>query len=193
MKSLNKNVIFTLFLALMTIIACKKEQTISDIDVLRNVNTEDVYSTTKLDSAQAIASITQQKLQELYDISALYSSGNKNTAIDSLNYEQIQGYFVKKDSANVMGLLKELDSLKVKLVKVKNLSINTEINGKDTLDYANYTVEYKDRDQRMIGEFNKKSQYKLLKSPVNFKKEFKFYFVEIDVKPKDSTSVGVTK
>ena len=193
MKSLNKNVIFTLFLALMTIIACKKEQTISDIDVLRNGNNEDVYSTTKLDSAQAIASITQQKLQELYDISALYSSGNKNTAIDSLNYEQIQGYFVKKDSANVMGLLKELDSLKVKLVKVKNLSINTEINGKDTLDYANYTVEYKDRDQRMIGEFNKISQYKLLKSPVNFKKEFKFYFVEIDVQPKDSTSVGVTK
>jgi hypothetical protein len=45
----------------------------------------------------------------------------------------------------------------------------------------------------MIGEFNKKSQYKLLKSPVNFKKEFKFYFVEIDVQPKDSTSVGVTK
>ena len=167
MKSLNKNVIFALILALMTIIACKKEQPISDIDVLRNGNNEDVYSTTKLDSAQAIASITQQKLQELYDISALYSSGNKNTAIDSLNYEQIQGYFVKKDSANVMGLLKELDSLKVKLVKVKNLSINTEINGKDTLDYANYTVEYKDRDQRMIGEFNKKSQYKLLKSPVN--------------------------
>ena len=86
MKSLNKNVIFTLILALMTIIACKKEQTISDIDVLRNGNNEDVYSTTKLDSAQAIASITQQKLQELYDISALYSSGNKNTAIDSLNY-----------------------------------------------------------------------------------------------------------
>ena len=57
MKSLNKNVIFTLILALMTIIACKKEQTISDIDVLRNGNNEDVYSTTKLDSAQAIASI----------------------------------------------------------------------------------------------------------------------------------------
>ena len=193
MKSLNKNVIFTLILALMTIIACKKEQTISDIDVLRNGNNEDVYSTTKLDSAQAIASITQQKLQELYDISALYSSGNKNTAIDSLNYEQIQGYFVKKDSANVMELLKELDSLKVKLVKVKNLSINTEINGKDTLDYANYTVEYKDRKQRMITQFNKKSQYKLLKSKKKKKKEFKFYFVEIDVQPKDSTSVGVTK
>ena len=192
MKLINKNIIFALAILAIALISCKKEQPLSEIDLLRNGN-EDVYSSTKLDSAQAIASITQQKLQELYDISALYSSGNKNTAIDSLNYEQIQGYFVKKDSANVMGLLKELDSLKVKLVKVKNLSINTEINGKDTLDYANYTVEYKDRDQRMIGEFNKKSQYKLLKSPVNFKKEFKFYFVEIDVQPKDSTSVGVTK
>ena len=26
---------------------------------------------------------------------------------------------------------------------------------KTHLDYANYTVEYKDRDQGMIGEFNK--------------------------------------
>ena len=193
MKQINKNILFSLFIITLTVLSCKKEQQISEIDVLRNGNNEDVYSSTKLDSAQAIASITEQKLQELYDISALYSSGNKNTAVDTLNYNQIQGYFLKKDSANVMGLLKELDSLKVKLVKVKNLSINTEINGKDTLDYANYTVEYKDRDQRMIGEFNKKSQYKLLKSPVNFKKEFKFYFVEIDVQPKDSTSVGVTK
>ena len=193
MKQINKNILFSLFIITLTVLSCKKEQQISEIDVLRNGNNEDVYSSTKLDSAQAIASITEQKLQELYDISALYSSGNKNTAVDTLNYNQIQGYFLKKDSANVMGLLKELDSLNVKLVKVKNLSINTEINGKDTLDYANYTVEYKDRDQRMIGEFNKKSQYKLLKSPVNFKKEFKFYFVEIDVQPKDSTSVGVIK
>ena len=137
MKSLNKNVIFTLFLALMTIIACKKEQTISDIDVLRNGNNEDVYSTTKLDSAQAIASITQQKLQELYDISALYSSGNKNTAIDSLNYEQIQGYFVKKDSANVMGLLKELDKIISNNALIYQVFDN-ETYGVETLDKQKY-------------------------------------------------------
>ena len=192
MKSIHKIIFFsTVFL--LGLLSCKKEETISDIDLLRNGNNLDVYPTTKLDSAQAIASITQQKLQELYDISALYSSGNKNTAIDSLNYNQIQGYFVKKDSNNIKGLLQELDSLKVKNVKVKNLTINTEIKGKDTLDFALYTVEYKDREQRTIGEFNKKSQYKLQKSPINFKKEFKFYFVEIDVKSKDSLSSGVTK
>lgn len=192
MKSIHKIIFFsTVFL--LGLLSCKKEEAISDIDLLRNGNNLDVYPTTKLDSAQAIASITQQKLQELYDISALYSSGNKNTAIDSLNYNQIQGYFVKKDSNNIKGLLQELDSLKVKNVKVKNLTINTEIKGKDTLDFAVYTVEYKDREQRTIGEFNKKSQYKLQKSPINFKKEFKFYFVEIDVKSKDSLSSGVTK
>lgn len=192
MKSIHKIIFFsTVFL--LGLLSCKKEEAISDIDLLRNGNNLDVYPTTKLDSAQAIASITQQKLQELYDISALYSSGNKNTAIDSLNYNQIQGYFVKKDSNNIKGLLQELDSLKVKNVKVKNLTINTEIKGKDTLDFALYTVEYKDREQRTIGEFNKKSQYKLQKSPINFKKEFKFYFVEIDVKSKDSLSLGVTK
>lgn len=193
MKQLNKNLLLTFFFMILALVSCKKEEALSDIDLLRNGNNEDVYPTTKLDSAQAIASITQQKLQELYDISALYSSGNKNTAIDTLNYNQIQGYFLKKDSNNVKNLLKELDSLKVRTVKVKNLEIASEIKGKDTMDYALYTVEYKNKDQKTIGETNKKSQYKLLKSPVNFKKEFKFYFVEMNVQPKDSVSNGVTK
>lgn len=193
MKLINKNIIFSLVIIAIALISCKKEQPISEIDVLRNGNNEDVYPSAKLDSAQAIASITQQKLQELYDISALYSSGNKNTALDTLNYNQIQGYFLKKDSANVKNLLKELDSLKVKNVKVKNLEITTKIKGKDTLDYAVYTVEYKNNNQKTLGKLNKKSQYKLQKSSINSKKEFKFYFVEVDVKEKDSVSSGVTK
>lgn len=193
MKILQNKKLILILTLILTLIACKKEQTMSDIDLLRNGNNRDVYSTTKLDSAQAIASITQQKLQELYDISALYSSGNKNTAIDTLNYNQIQGYFLKKDSSNVKKLLRELDSLKVKNVQVKNLEIINEVKEKDTLDYASYTVEYKNVDQKVIGEFNKKSQYKLQKSPVKFKKEFKFYFVELDFPKKDSVSIGVTK
>ena len=192
MKPINKNIVFYLVIIIMSVVSCKKEQPISEIDLLRNGN-EDVYSSTKLDSAQAIASITQQKLQELYDISALYSSGNRNTAVDTVNYNQIQGYFLKKDSANVKNLLKELDSLKVKFVKVKNLEISSEIKGKDTLDFANYTVEYKNKEQKVLGELNKKSTYKLQKTSANSKKEFKFYFVQVDVKEKDSVSSGVTK
>ncbi len=192
MKPINKNIVFYLVIIIMSVISCKKEQPISEIDLLRNGN-EDVYSSTKLDSAQAITSITQQKLQELYDISALYTSGNRNTAVDTVNYNQIQGYFLKKDSANVKNLLKELDSLKVKFVKVKNLEISSEIKGKDTLDFANYTVEYKNKEQKVLGELNKKSTYKLQKTSANSKKEFKFYFVQVDVKEKDSVSSGVTK
>ena len=189
---LNKIVLINLLIVIITLIACKKEQTLSYIDILRNSNNREAFPATKLDSAQAIVSITQQKLQELYDISALYSSGNKNTAIDTLNYNQIQGYFLKKDSSNTKSLLRELDSMNVKNVKVKNLQIATEIKGKDTLDYAIYTVEYKNSDQKTIGELNKKSQYKLIKSPINFKKEFKFFFVEMNAKSKDST-VAKTK
>lgn len=189
---LNKIVLINLLIVIITLIACKKEQTLSDIDILRNSNNREAFPAAKLDSAQAIVSITQQKLQELYDISALYSSGNKNTAIDTLNYNQIQGYFLKKDSSNTKSLLRELDSMKVKNVKVKNLQIATEIKGKDTLDYAIYTVEYKNSDQKTIGELNKKSQYKLIKSPINFKKEFKFFFVEMNAKSKDS-AVAKTK
>ena len=193
MKLINKNIIFSFVIFAIALISCKKEQPLSEIDVLRNGNNEDVYPSAKLDSAQAIASITQQKLQELYDISTLYSSGNKNTAVDTLNYNQIQGYFLKKDSANVKNLLKELDSLKVKNVKVKNLEIKSEIRGKDTLDFANYTVEYKNKEQKLIAEINKKSLYKLQKTATNSKKEFKFYFVEVDVEERDSVSSGVIK
>lgn len=185
---INKNLIFWFFTIAIGFLSCKKEETISDIEKLRKATNSSI-----VDSAQAIASITQQKLQELYDISALYTSGNKNTALDSLNYKQIQGYFLTNDSTNVNTLLQELDSLNVRYVKVKNVEISSKIEGEDTLDFANYTVEYKNNSQKTIAEFNKKSEYKLIKKPVKFKNEFKFYFVKIDVSEKDSISSGVTK
>ena len=188
---INKNLIFSFFIIIIAILACKKENTeLPDIDKIKNGNNAPV----KLDSTQALTGITKQKLQELYDISALYTSGNRNTAIDSLNYRQIQGYFIKKDSGNVTNLFKELDSLRVRYVKIKNVEISTEIKEKDTLDFAKYTVEYRNSEQKSLGEFTKKSQYDLIKKPVKFKNEFKFYFVKIDVpEKKDSISSGVIK
>ena len=186
---INKNLIFSFFIIIIAILACKKENTQSDIDKLREATNSNV----SIDSTQAIASITRQKLQELYDISALYTSGNRNTAIDSLNYRQIQGYFIKKDSGNVTNLFKELDSLKVRYVKIKNVEISTEIKEKDTLDFAKYTVEYRNSEQKSLGEFTKKSQYDLIKKTGKIKNEFKFYFVSIDIPEKDSISSGVIK
>ena len=91
-------------------------------------------------------------------------------------------------------ILNKLDSFKVKTVKVGNISVKKEIKGKDTLDFAKFDVEFYDNKERLIGKFEKNAQYILKLSPLKFKKEFKFYFVDFDRKPqKDSTSVGVTK
>lgn len=193
---MKKNKIFVIFWALFfVILACKKENnSISDLQKVRNNNNEKSYPLTKMDSAQAISFITKQKIQELFDLSTLYTAGNRDTEIDSVIFSQMKSYFAENDSNSLKPLLNELDSLKVKNVKVGNIAVTKEITEKDTLDFAKFDVEYFDSSDRLIGRFQKNAQYLLKLSPVKFKKEFKFYFVDFDVKPqKDNTSVGVTK
>ena len=188
-------ILFFLFATVLMVFSCKKETNeMSDLDKLRNNNNEISYPVTKMDSAQAISFITKQKIQELLDLSTLYTSGNRDTEIDSVIYAQMQSYFAKEDSTNLIPILKQLDSFKVKSAKVGNLVVNKDIVGKDTLDFAKFDVEYYDKNNRSIGIFKKNAQYMLKPAPVKFKKEFKFYFVNFDAPAaNDSTSVGVTK
>ena len=188
-------ILFFLFATVLMVFSCKKETNeMSDLDKLRNNNNEISYPVTKMDSAQAISFITKQKIQELLDLSTLYTSGNRDTEIDSVIYAQMQSYFAKEDSTNLIPILKQLDSFKVKSAKVGNLVVNKDIVGKDTLDFAKFDVEYFDKNNRSIGIFKKNAQYMLKPAPVKFKKEFKFYFVNFDAPAaNDSTSVGVTK
>ena len=194
MKKINK-IIFALFALFFAVLSCKKENPeVSDIEKLRNNNNTTSYPVTKMDSAQAITFITKQKIQELLDLSTLYTSGNRDTEIDSVIYAQMQSYFVENDSTKLKPILKQLDSFKVKTVKVGNINVKKEIVGKDTLDFAKFDVEYFDHKDKLIGKFEKNAQYMLKLSPVKFKKEFRFYFVDFDLIPaKDSTTVGVTK
>lgn len=194
MKKKNK-IIWFLFVLFLTVISCKKETPeVSDLEKVRNNNNQKTYPVTKMDSVQAISFITKQKIQELLDLSSLYTSGNRDTEIDSVIYEQMKSYFAERDSDKLQPLLKQLDSFKVKTAKVGDIEVKKEIKGNDTLDFARFSVEYFDKKDRYIGRFEKNAQYILKLSPVKFKKEFKFYFVEFDVKPeKDSISVGVTK
>lgn len=194
MKKINNSIILVL-VVLFTAFACKKEaQPISDLQKIRNNNNIKSYPVTKMDSAQAIEFITKQKIQELLDLSTLYTSGNRDTEIDSVIYAQMQSYFADSDSSRLSPLLRQLDSLKVKNAKVGALTVKKEIKNKDSLDFAKFDVEYFDSSDRLIGKFEKHAQYMLKLSPVKFKKEFKFYFVDFGAKlPKDSTSVGVTK
>jgi hypothetical protein len=67
-----------------------------------------------MDSAQAISFITKQKIQELFDLSTLYTSGNRDTEIDSVIYAQMKSYFAESDSNQLKPILNQLDSFKVK-------------------------------------------------------------------------------
>jgi len=194
MKKSSK-IIVMLFAIFTAIVSCKKStEEMSDLDKLRNNNNQKTYPVTKMDSAQAIQYITKQKIQELLDLSTLYSNGNKDTEIDSIIYAQMNSYFFTPDSVKLQPILRQLDSLKVKSAKVGNLNVEKKILGTDTLDFAKFEVEYFDRNNKSLGVFNKSAQYKLKLSPVKFKKEFKFYFENFDAPlPKDSTSTGVTR
>ncbi|MDP9958345.1 hypothetical protein [Chryseobacterium lathyri] len=193
MKKINKFLIFAvLFLAF---ISCNNKKTeVSDLDKLRNSTNIKSYPAVQMDSMQAINSITKQKVQELLDLSTLYLSGNRNTEIDTVIFSQMESYFHKPDSLTFKKLLKELDSLKVKSVKVNSLNVYKEFYKKDTLDYAKFNLEYFDSKNKSLGTFEKNAQYILLSTPM-IKKEFKFYFLDFYSDPlkKDSTSVGVTK
>lgn len=184
-------------ITLFTIAACneKNQSEISDLEKLRNSNNKKSYPAVQMDSAQAINFITKQKVQELLDLSTLYLSGNKNTEIDTVIYSQMGSYFHKPDSLTFKNLFRELDSLKVKSIKVNNLSVYKDFYKSDTLDYAKFNVEYFDAKNKSLGTFEKNAQYILISAPIKFKKEFKFYFLDFysALPKKDSTAVGVTK
>ncbi|AYN00447.1 hypothetical protein [Chryseobacterium sp. 3008163] len=194
MKIINKLWIFALMMLALT--SCKKEeQTISDLEKLRNSSNQKTYPAVQMDSVQVINGITTLKVEQLLELTTLYLSGSRNTEIDTTIYSQMQGYFHKPDSLTFKPLFKELESLKVKSVKVNNLKVYKEIQNQDTLDLAKFNVEYFDSKNKSIGTFEKNAQYTLISKPVKFKKEFQFYFVNFYQNPlkKDSTSLGVTK
>ncbi|WP_313598752.1 hypothetical protein [Epilithonimonas vandammei] len=190
MKKQNKIYYWILGLTIITatVISCNKkyEGDENSIEVIRNANNNGTYSKTKLDSLQAINLITTQKVQDLLDLSALYTSGNKDTEIDSVIYTQMQAHFLSRDSNNLKPLLKEMDSLRVRYAKVSKLATSKSVHEKDTLDFATFDVEYYDKSKTYITTVNRKAQYLLKASPVKFKKEFKFYFTSFYPKNADS-------
>ena len=193
MKTINNFLFLTILLGIMMIACTKKEENnnVSDLDKLRNTNNINVL----MDSTQAINSITLQKVQDVLDLSTLYLSGNKKTEIDTAIYSKIEKYFQKSDSTTFKGLFKELESLKVKKVKVSNINVFKKINDKDTLDFAKFNVEYIGDKNKSIGNFERSAQYTLVSKTNEKNKEFKFYFIKFysDLLVKDSTSVGVTR
>ncbi len=195
MEKKNKFYKWILIPSILTIgiISCDKKYDGVDnsLETIRNANNNVTYSKTKLDSMQATNMITSQKVQDLLDLSALYTSGNKDTEIDSVIYTQMQAHFLTKDSNNLKPLLKEMDSLKVRYAKVNNLTTSKAIQDQDTLDFATFDVEYYDNKRTYITTVSRKAQYMLKASPVKFQKEFKFYFTSFY--PKNNDSIKIEK
>lgn len=191
MENQNKTNWWILSLAILILgfVSCNKKYEGEDnsLETIRNANNRVTYSKAKLDSLQAINVITSQKVQDLLELSALYTSGNKDTEIDSVIYTQMQAHFLNPDSSNIKPLLKEMDSLKVRYVKLNNLKTSKSVIGNDTLDIANFDVEYYDKKRTFITTVNRKARYFLKASPVKFKKEFKFYFDSFYQKDADTT------
>jgi len=191
MKNQNKLYwwIAVLFMIITGIISCNKKYDGEDnsLETIRNANNRVTYTKSSLDSLQAINVITSQKIQDLLDLSTLYTSGNKDTEIDSVIYTQMQAHFMTKDSNNLKPLLKEMDSLKVRFAKVNNLKTSKSVVQQDTLDFANFDVEYYDKKKTYITTVNRNAQYMLKASPVKFQKEFKFYFNNFYKKESDTT------
>ncbi|PTT71928.1 MULTISPECIES: hypothetical protein [unclassified Chryseobacterium] len=193
MKTIN-NFLFFIILIGFTMTSCiKKEENggQSDLEKLRNTNNK----TVKMDSTQAINSITSQKVQDVLDLSTLYLSGQRNTEIDTAIYSKIEKYFQKSDSTTFKDLFKELESLNVKKVRVSNLNVFQKIKEKDTLNFAKFNVEYFGDKNKSLGNFERNAQYTLVSKPSQKSKEFKFYFVKFysDAPAKDSIASGVTK
>lgn len=174
-------------------IGCKKEDGLS-LEKVKYNNNKISYPKVQMDSTQAINAITRQKIQEVLDLSILYNSSNKDTEIDSTMYTQLLGYFHKADSNTLKPLLNELSAYNVKNAKIRNLSVYEKKYDKDTLNFAKFNVDYFGDNNKSIGSKVREAQYILISSPVKFKQEFKFYFINFyRTPPKDSVSVGVIK
>ncbi len=188
MKKLS-NLLLICTLSSFIIYSCnKKYDGDTSIEDVKYKTNKQSISSVKMDSAQAINLITKQKIQDLLDLSTLYTSGNRDTEIDSVIYAQMKGYFLNGDSIHLKPILKDLDSLKVRYAKVNKLEISKVLNGNDSLDFAKFNVEYYDNKKAFIGNYNRQAQYILKASPVQFKKEFKFFFVNFYEEPKKDSA-----
>lgn len=188
MKTTNK--LFIILFAFF-IFSCSKQE---NIDMNNQYNNMDTYPRLQKDSTQAIESITKLKLQQVLDLSVLYSKNNRDKEIDSALYNQLLGYFYEPDSLTLRSLIHELDSLKVDKVSISNLENKEIIKDNDTLNFVRFKADYFNTNKEKITEVEHEMQYIFVLTPIKFKKEFKFYFLNYLPKPSnDSTRLGETK
>ncbi|EKB60700.1 hypothetical protein [Bergeyella zoohelcum] len=190
---MNKYILF--FIVFIMMISCsQKNKEVLSLDDVRNNTNSSSYPSTKMDSVQAINSITKQKVREVLELSILYQNSNKNSEIDEAVHRQALGYFYKPDSLTLSYLLEDLDTLQVKNANIQDFTVEKRVFKKDTLNFATFSVEYFNKNNQSIGVYEREAQYILLPAEIQFKKEFKFFFLNF-YHPilKEKTEEGIIK
>lgn len=187
MKKRNNLAVF--LICFMVVLSCQKKKVSEHrFSYEGRLSNREGIPITKLDSTQVINKIIGQKIQELYDLSCLYVTKNRDAEIDSVIYNQMKTYFEKPDSLLLAPVIHRMDSLKARHAWVDNLKVSQEIIGKDTVHYAIFNMKFKNKKKENLGSFPHRADYVLKKSPIKFKQEFQFYFLKIyevkDFRPK---------
>lgn len=179
MKS-NSNTVLVLIILLIKGISqsCKQEvyQGNYDPHIIKEHSND---TTIPLDSIKAIQLITNQKLQEVYDLGLLYVHNNKDSELDSILFNQMDSYFATKDTIQITNLLNEIRNSKSHYIKIsqneKFLKDSTE---NDSIFYSKFLIKFYSKDKQYIHSKNKFVEYVLKKNPTKFRGEFKFYFIQ---------------
>ena len=179
---------------ILILFSCKNESTYNgdyNPEEIKEYKNDNASLTNKMDSAQAVDFISTQKLRELYELSTLAANTN-DSVLSEMLWGQLKSYFPKKDTVEILSILQDLKTKKVKFASIENIKSEPKDSLTiDTIKRVQYTVNYYAADKKLIETNNRTSVLVLRKDPQQFQREFKFYFKTLDdLVVKDSISVG---
>lgn len=173
---MKNSMLIILFLIIEITFSCKKEvyQTNYNPKIIKSNSNNSI----SLNSTEEIQLITNQKLQELYDLGLLYVYNNKDAELDSIISNQIDSYFIIKDPSinNLFNEIKNSKSHFIKIIQNKNNLLNSKIN--DSIFYSKFLIKFYNKKKEYTYSKNKYVKYLIKRKPNKFKKEFKFYFIK---------------
>ncbi|MFV0201121.1 hypothetical protein OBJ99_09755 [Empedobacter falsenii] len=199
MRTISKVVHFSIILLMSVwiIFSCKDDKYKGDYnpEAIKGYKNEASTVSSKMDSVEAVNFIAKQKLREFYELSAL-ASNTSDTVVDSLLRDQLLSYFQQKDTTEIYALLRDLADKKVTITSVSKFAILPQDSvTPDSVKRIAYSVNYFNSNKKLIETNNRTGVFVIKQKPIQFKREFKFYFRTLNDKKdsiqKDSIPSGV--
>ncbi|RLZ11638.1 hypothetical protein [Faecalibacter macacae] len=173
-----------MILSIWIIYSCKQDTTYDgdyNPEVIKGYKNEASTVNTKMDSIEAINFISKQKLREFYELSAL-ASNNNDSVVQEILITQLRSYFSKEEMSEVDTLLSKLKNRNIHFVSVAKFNIipNDSLTP-DTIKKADYTLNLFNKDKKLVKTIDRTSIFVLKQEPIQFKREFKFYFQTLNM------------